>query len=111
MTQQQPAIGVLALQGDVAEHLRALRAAGARASAVRRPAELEAVDGLVIPGGESTTIWKLAEIFELAEPLRKRPSRVLITSCDELAVGKAFGRAEKGRSFGAGLSDILDQPE
>jgi pyridoxal 5'-phosphate synthase pdxT subunit len=72
VTQQQPAIGVLALQGDVAEHLRALRAAGARASAVRRPAELEAVDGLVIPGGESTTIWKLAEIFELAEPLRKR---------------------------------------
>ena len=72
MTQQQPAIGVLALQGDVAEHLRALGAAGARASAVRRPGELEAVDGLVIPGGESTTIWKLAEIFELAEPLRKR---------------------------------------
>ena len=72
MTQRQPAIGVLALQGDVAEHLRALGAAGARASAVRRPGELEAVDGLVIPGGESTTIWKLAEIFELAEPLRKR---------------------------------------
>jgi pyridoxal 5'-phosphate synthase pdxT subunit len=72
VTQRQPAIGVLALQGDVAEHLRALGAAGARASAVRRPGELEAVDGLVIPGGESTTIWKLAEIFELAEPLRKR---------------------------------------
>jgi 5'-phosphate synthase pdxT subunit len=72
MTQQQPAIGVLALQGDVAEHLRALGHAGARASTVRRPGELEAVDGLVIPGGESTTIWKLAEIFELAEPLRKR---------------------------------------
>jgi 5'-phosphate synthase pdxT subunit len=72
VTQQQPAIGVLALQGDVAEHLRALGASGARASAVRRPGELEAVDGLVIPGGESTTIWKLAEIFELAEPLRKR---------------------------------------
>jgi 5'-phosphate synthase pdxT subunit len=65
-------IGVLALQGDVAEHLRALRAAGARATAVRRPSELDEVDGLVIPGGESTTIWKLAEIFELAEPLRKR---------------------------------------
>jgi pyridoxal 5'-phosphate synthase pdxT subunit len=72
VTAQQPAIGVLALQGDVAEHLRALGASGARASAVRRPAELEAVDGLVIPGGESTTMWKLAEIFELAEPLRKR---------------------------------------
>jgi pyridoxal 5'-phosphate synthase pdxT subunit len=67
-----PAIGVLALQGDVAEHLRALREIGARPSAVRRPGELDAVDGLIIPGGESTTIWKLAEIFELAEPLRKR---------------------------------------
>jgi pyridoxal 5'-phosphate synthase pdxT subunit len=67
-----PAIGVLALQGDVAEHLRALREAGARAFPVRRPAELESADGLVIPGGESTTIWKLAEIFEMAEPLRKR---------------------------------------
>jgi pyridoxal 5'-phosphate synthase pdxT subunit len=67
-----PAIGVLAFQGDVAEHLRALRESGARASLVRRPAELDAVDALVIPGGESTTMWKLAEIFELAEPLRKR---------------------------------------
>jgi 5'-phosphate synthase pdxT subunit len=69
---QQPAIGVLALQGDVAEHLRALAQAGARPFGVRRPAELDAVDGLVIPGGESTTIWKLAEIFDLADPLRKR---------------------------------------
>jgi 5'-phosphate synthase pdxT subunit len=68
----QPLVGVLALQGDVAEHLRALREVGARPSAVRRPAELDAVDGLIIPGGESTTMWKLAEIFELAEPLRKR---------------------------------------
>jgi 5'-phosphate synthase pdxT subunit len=67
-----PAIGVLALQGDVAEHLRALRQAGATAVPVRRAAELDAVDGLVIPGGESTTIWKLAEIFDLAQPLRKR---------------------------------------
>ena len=72
MTEQQPAIGVLGLQGDVAEHLRALDGSGARASLVRRPGEREAVDGLIIPGGESTTIWKLAEIFELAEPLRKR---------------------------------------
>ena len=67
-----PAIGVLALQGDVAEHLRALAQAGARPAAVRRPAELDAVDGLIIPGGESTTMWKLADIFELADPLRKR---------------------------------------
>ena len=65
-------IGVLGLQGDVAEHLRALREVGARACLVRRPGELDAIDGLIIPGGESTTMWKLAEIFELAEPLRKR---------------------------------------
>jgi pyridoxal 5'-phosphate synthase pdxT subunit len=69
---QGPSIGVLALQGDVAEHLRALRAAGSRAVPVRRPGELDDVDGLVIPGGESTTIWKLAVIFDLMEPLRKR---------------------------------------
>jgi pyridoxal 5'-phosphate synthase pdxT subunit len=68
----RPAIGVLALQGDVAEHLRALTAAGARAVPVRRPAELDEVAGLVIPGGESTTMWKLATIFDLMEPLRKR---------------------------------------
>ena len=67
-----PAIGVLALQGDVREHARALEAAGARAVPVRRPAELAAVDALVIPGGESTTMWKLAEAFELLEPLRLR---------------------------------------
>jgi 5'-phosphate synthase pdxT subunit len=67
-----PVVGVLALQGDVAEHLTALTAAGARAVPVRRPEELDDVAGLVIPGGESTTIWKLAVIFDLIEPLRKR---------------------------------------
>jgi pyridoxal 5'-phosphate synthase pdxT subunit len=67
-----PVVGVLALQGDVAEHLTALTAAGARAVPVRRPEELDDVAGLVIPGGESTTIWKLAVIFDLMEPLRKR---------------------------------------
>ncbi len=67
-----PAVGVLSLQGDVTEHLRALAAAGARPLRVRRPGELDQADALVIPGGESTTIWKLAEIFGLTEPLRKR---------------------------------------
>ncbi len=67
-----PHVGVLALQGDVAEHLRALSAAGAQSAGVRRPEELDRVDGLVIPGGESTTIWKLIDIFGLAEQLRKR---------------------------------------
>jgi pyridoxal 5'-phosphate synthase pdxT subunit len=69
---QGPAVGVLALQGDVAEHLRALAAAGSRPVPVRRPEELDDVAGLVIPGGESTTIGKLAVIFDLMEPLRKR---------------------------------------
>jgi 5'-phosphate synthase pdxT subunit len=69
-----PLIGVLALQGDVAEHLRALAAVAARPVAIRRPDELDGVDGLVIPGGESTTMWKLAVLFDLMEPLRKRVS-------------------------------------
>jgi pyridoxal 5'-phosphate synthase pdxT subunit len=69
-----PVIGVLALQGDVAEHLRMLAGAGAQPVSVRRTDELSAVDGLVIPGGESTTMWKLAVAFDLAEPLRKRIS-------------------------------------
>ena len=69
---QPPVVGVLALQGDAAEHLRALEQAGARPLAVRRPSELDEAAGLIIPGGESTTIWKLAEIFGLAGPLRKR---------------------------------------
>nr|WP_193318575.1 pyridoxal 5'-phosphate synthase glutaminase subunit PdxT [Nonomuraea phyllanthi] len=67
-----PTIGVLALQGDVREHVRMLQEAGASATAVRRPAELDAVDGLVIPGGESTTMWKLADTFDMLQPLRMR---------------------------------------
>nr|WP_308170028.1 pyridoxal 5'-phosphate synthase glutaminase subunit PdxT [Acrocarpospora catenulata] len=65
-------VGVLALQGDVREHVRALAEAGAEGVAVRRPEELAAVHALVIPGGESTTMWKLATAFDLLEPLRLR---------------------------------------
>ncbi|MEO6701460.1 MAG: pyridoxal 5'-phosphate synthase glutaminase subunit PdxT [Jatrophihabitantaceae bacterium] len=74
-----PTIGVLALQGDVREHLSALRSAGAEPVTVRREAELKAVDGLVIPGGESTTIIKLARHFDLLEPLRARIAEGLPT--------------------------------
>ncbi len=66
-----PAIGVLALQGDVREHVRALEESGATAKPVRRLNEIEASDGLVIPGGESTTLWKLATAFDLLDPVRK----------------------------------------
>ncbi|HEY7045115.1 MAG TPA: pyridoxal 5'-phosphate synthase glutaminase subunit PdxT, partial [Nocardioidaceae bacterium] len=71
-TSGSPTIGVLALQGDVREHLRMLTDAGVSAVPVRRPAELAAVDAMVLPGGESTTMHKLATIFELFEPLRDR---------------------------------------
>ena len=67
-----PTIGVFALQGDVREHARALEAAGCAAVPVRRPSELEQVDALVLPGGESTTMIKLARAFDLLEPMRDR---------------------------------------
>jgi len=68
----RPRIGVLALQGDVREHLAMLEAVGAAAVGVRRPEELAAVDGLVLPGGESTTIEKLLRTWDLFEPLGDR---------------------------------------
>ncbi|MDQ1685063.1 MAG: pyridoxal 5-phosphate synthase pdxT subunit [Frankiaceae bacterium] len=110
-------IGVLALQGDVREHLSALAAVGADAVRVRRPSELDDVDALVIPGGESTTIGKLLVTFELLEPVRKRvrdgmpafgscagmillADRVLDGTADQIGIGgidmtvrrNAFGR-------------------
>jgi 5'-phosphate synthase pdxT subunit len=65
-----PVVGVLALQGDVLEHLRALRRCGATTVQVKRPEHLDGLDGLVLPGGESTTIGKLLARFGLLEPLR-----------------------------------------
>lgn len=65
-------VGVLALQGDVREHLALIGAVGATPVTVKRVEELAAVDGLIIPGGESTTIGKLLDRFDLLEPLRER---------------------------------------
>jgi pyridoxal 5'-phosphate synthase pdxT subunit len=67
-----PRVGVLALQGDTREHLAALRDAGADPVTVRRREELDAVDALVIPGGESTTMSHLLRELDLLEPLRDR---------------------------------------
>ena len=67
-----PLVGVLALQGDVREHRAALEAAGARTAGVRTAAELDGVDALAIPGGESTTLSRLIIAFGLEEPLRRR---------------------------------------
>jgi 5'-phosphate synthase pdxT subunit len=68
----RPLVGVLALQGDVPEHTRAIEEAGGDTITVRRPSELNAVDALVIPGGESTTLWKLATAFDLFDPIAAR---------------------------------------
>jgi pyridoxal 5'-phosphate synthase pdxT subunit len=67
-----PRVGVFALQGDVREHLAVLESLGARPLGVRRVSELEQCDALVIPGGESTTMFKLARTFDLFEPIRQR---------------------------------------
>ncbi|MGA7204797.1 MAG: pyridoxal 5'-phosphate synthase glutaminase subunit PdxT [Specibacter sp.] len=68
----RPVVGILALQGDVREHARAIESCGAQAVSVRRPSELSSLDGLILPGGESTTIDKLTRIFGLRDPLRER---------------------------------------
>ena len=72
MADAKPKVGVLDIQGDVPEHIRALETAGAEAVRVKTREALDAVDGLVIPGGESTTVGMLLERFELMEPLRER---------------------------------------
>ena len=65
-------VGVLALQGDVREHISSLIACGVTPSSIRRPAELEQVDALVLPGGESTTIAQLAEVFGIFDQIKDR---------------------------------------
>src|SRR6476659_11107007 len=72
MTTADPVIGVLALQGDVREHLIALAGLGVTARPIRRPSELDGIDGIVLPGGESTTICRLLDVFGLRKPLSQR---------------------------------------
>lgn len=72
MATSAPLVGVLALQGDVVEHLAALESAGARAVAVKSPRDLTGVDAIVIPGGESTTVMKLLTRFGLEKPIVDR---------------------------------------
>ena len=72
MSRTAPTVGVLALQGDVAEHLHHLEAVGARAVRVRRPSELAEVDGLILPGGESTAMSRLLDVYDMYEPVAAR---------------------------------------
>jgi len=98
-------VGVLALQGDTREHLAALREAGAQTSTVRRRDELDAVDALVIPGGESTTISLLLRELDLLEPLRQRLAAGMPAygSCAGmiLLAGKILDAGEPGREASA----------
>ena len=98
-------IGVLALQGDVREHLHALAEADVVARPVRRPDDLEGLDGLVIPGGESTTMSKLAVEFGLFEPVRSMIAEGLPTygSCAGMIMlsGEVLDGRPDQRSFGA----------
>lgn len=95
---------MLALQGDVREHLRALRASGADPRTIRRPGELAEVDGVVLPGGESTTIYKLAVAFELFDPLRESVASGLPAygSCAGMIMlaDRILDAAEGQRGFG-----------
>ena len=97
-------IGVLALQGDVREHLAALAECDVIARPVRRPAEIAEIDGLVIPGGESTTISKLAVTFDVFDPIQQRikegmPAYGSCAGMIMLADRMLDGRADQ-RSFG-----------
>jgi 5'-phosphate synthase pdxT subunit len=74
-----PRIGVLALQGAFREHARALRRLGAEVVEVRLPEELQGLDGLVVPGGESTTMMRLADLYGLDDALERFPNAVLGT--------------------------------
>lgn len=98
-------IGVLALQGDFREHLRAVEAAGATGVGVRRPGELDGLDGLIIPGGESTTIDKLSRAFELREPLVGR-------ICDGLPVyGSCAGMILLADDLTDPATDLAGNPQ
>jgi 5'-phosphate synthase pdxT subunit len=89
-------IGVLALQGDFAEHIAVLRKIGVEAAEVRLPSQLEGLDGLIIPGGESTTIGKLANAYGLMEPLRQfgREKAIWGTCAGAILLSKDAKRAQ-----------------
>jgi pyridoxal 5'-phosphate synthase pdxT subunit len=98
-------IGVLSLQGDFREHILTLESLGVQAIKVRTEAELNAVDGLVIPGGESTAISKLAVNFGLIEPLRKfaKTKPVLGTCAGLIMLSDQVEGAIEGQQFIGGI--------
>lgn len=105
-----PKVGVLALQGDVREHVALLVALGAEVSLVRRPDELADVDGLVIPGGESSVIDKLARIFGMQGPIRAAVARgmpVLGTCAGLIMLADTIVDAIDGQETFGGLDAVV----
>ena len=102
-------IGVLALQGDFALHEQALARAGAESVQVRKPSELSAVDGLIIPGGESTTLLKLMDAWEFIPALEKfhAEGKPIFGTCAGLIV--LAREVENPRQFSLGLIDITTE--
>jgi pyridoxal 5'-phosphate synthase pdxT subunit len=83
-----PRIGVLAVQGNFREHAKVLRALGAEVVEVRKPEELDGLDGLVIPGGESTAILRLARLYGLEEALRRFEAPIFGTCAGMILLGR-----------------------
>ena len=99
-------VGVLALQGDFGLHAKALEKCGVEAAEVRKPAELDAVEGLVIPGGESTTLLKLIEAWDFVPAIEKfhRAGKPLFGTCAGLII--LAREVESPRQFSLGLIDV-----
>ena len=97
-----PVVGVLALQGDFREHLAAVEALGAEGLEVRLPADLDAIDALIIPGGESTTIGRLATLYGMIDPLRKH------LQAGMPAYGTCAGMIFLGRAVTEGTQPLLE---
>jgi pyridoxal 5'-phosphate synthase pdxT subunit len=104
-------VGVLGLQGDVREHMRAIRSAGATATVVKTVAELADADALVMPGGESTTIGKLLDRFNLLEPIveRARAGMLLYGTCAGMILMAKEIVGEHDAPKGLELMDITVQ--
>lgn len=103
----RPLVGVLALQGDFDAHRKAIEAAGGTAAEVRTEQELNACDGLIIPGGESTTMWKLLEMERLADPLRTfAASKPVFGTCAGAIL--LAHKIANPQDLGAGVQQSLD---
>jgi 5'-phosphate synthase pdxT subunit len=106
-------IGVLALQGAFIEHIKMLRELGVQAVEVRLPADLDELDGLIIPGGESTTIGKLAVMYDLMEPLRQFAAAKAVwgTCAGMIFMAKEIGdgRSQHGQPLLAIMDILVDR--